>query len=252
VGECALPGFTAFALDDARVAAGRLLADGPARMKPPLAAGGRGQRVGRTANEMDAVLNALDPGALAEHGVVLEANLADVVTYSIGQVTVDGQTISYVGTQGETRDNAGRHVYGGSELTVVRGGWEALDRLDPEPLVRQAIACAVRYDVATRVLPGFFASRRNYDVAAGVDGRGRRRLGVLEASWRPGGASPAEVVAFRALRDDPTLDVVGVATVERYGDALDVPGDALVHFRGHDSAAGPVVRYTRIQDRRAA
>ena len=45
----------------------------------------------------------------------------------------------------------------------------------------------------------FFASRRNYDVVAGLDARGQRRCGVLEQSWRVGGASPAELVALAAF-----------------------------------------------------
>ena len=67
-----------------------------------------------------------------------------------------------------------------------------------------------------------------------------------------GGAPPAEVVAFRALRDDPGLAIVRVTTVEGYGVRVPVPGDALVHFQGRDSAAGQVVRYTRIAEARAA
>ena len=51
----------------------------------------------------------------------------------------------------------------------------------------------------TSVSPGFFASRRNYDVAQGVDAAGRRRSGVLEQSWRLGGASGAEIAALEAF-----------------------------------------------------
>lgn len=252
VAGCVLPGFTAFALDDARAGGRRLLDDGPVRVKPPLSAGGRGQRVARTLGEVDAAVAGIAPDDLAACGVVLEANLPEVATLSIGQVTVDGRTASYVGSQDETRDNAGRTVYGGSELTVVRGGWAALGRVDLDPAARQAIAHAVRYDAAADAFPGFLASRRNYDVAVGVDARGRRRVGVFEASWRPGGASPAEIVALQALSGDPTIGLVRVATVERYGDDLDVPGDAVVHFRGRDAVAGPVVRYTRLAGRVAA
>ena len=252
VADFVLPGFTAFRLVDAREAAGRLFVNGPVRVKPTRAAGGRGQRVARTPDEMDAVLTALDPHAVAESGVVLETNLEDVVTYSIGQVTLDGRTVSYVGTQDETADNAGRRVYGGSELVAVRGDWSALARLDLDPDALRGVAYARPYDAATRVLAGFLASRRNYDVVSGLDGRGRRRTGVLEASWRPGGASPAEIVAFRALRDEPELTAVRVATAERYGEDVAVPADALVHFHGHDSVAGPVARYTRIVHRQAA
>jgi Protein of unknown function (DUF3182) len=98
----------------------------------------------------------------------------------VGQVSVDRLTVSYLGTQDETADNEGRRVYGGSNLTVVHGGWGRLARLGAEPVVRDAVACAVTYDAATAELRGFLASRRNYDVIVGVDGRGRRRLGVLE------------------------------------------------------------------------
>jgi hypothetical protein len=252
VADCVLPGFTAFSPADARVAVHRLLALGPVRLKPARGAGGRGQRVAHTPEEAEAAIGAVDARALAGSGLVLEANLADVVTYSIGQVRLDGQTVSYVGTQAETRDNAGRRVYGGSELTVVPGGWDALRNL-PDPVLQLAVEQAGEYDAATAVLPGFIASRRNYDVVAGTDGGGQRRVGVLEASWRPGGASPAEIVAFRALRDDQSLAVVRVSTVERYGEeSRQAPDDALVHFQGSDSAAGPVLRYTRIVEARAA
>ena len=90
-------------------------------------------------------------------------------TLSLGKVAVDRLTVSYVGTQDETPDNEGRNVYGGSDLTVVRGGWEALHRLEVDPVARQAIAQAIAYDSAAVEFPGFVASRRNYDVAVGVD-----------------------------------------------------------------------------------
>jgi hypothetical protein len=250
VAPAVLPGFTAFTRGDARAAACRLLEDGAIRIKPPLAAGSRGQRVAPTLDDVDEALAVVTESDLADCGVVLEANLADVSTLSVGKVTVDRLTVSYVGTQAETPDNEGRHVYGGSDLTVIRGGWEALDRLDVEPIARQAIAHAIAYDGATVEFPGFLASRRNYDVALGVDGRGRRRVGVLEASWRVGGASPGEIVALQELWRDPAIDSVRVSTVERYGEGLEVPADALVHFHANDAIAGPVLRYTRISERR--
>jgi Protein of unknown function (DUF3182) len=47
----------------------------------------------------------------------------------VGQVSVERLTVSYLGTQDETADNEGRRVYGGSNLTVVHGGWGRLARL---------------------------------------------------------------------------------------------------------------------------
>ena len=252
VASVVLPGFTAFSEADARAAARRLLAEGPVRVKPTLAAGSRGQVVVHEISELDGALAGVSETDLDACGVVLESNLTDVRTYSVGQVTLDGHTITYVGTQSETRDNEGQDVYGGSELTVVRGGWDALGRLEVEPAVRAAVRAAMVYDEATVEYSGLFASRRNYDVSAGTDVRGRRHLGVLEQSWRIGGATPAEVVALRVLREDLTVRRVRVATVERYGSDLTIPDGAVVHFHGVDDVAGPVVRYTRVEGKLAA
>lgn len=47
--------------------------------------------------------------------------------------------IAYVGTQSLTPDNTGCLVYGGSELRVARGGFDALRRLDLADRERRAI-----------------------------------------------------------------------------------------------------------------
>ena len=83
-----LPGHSAFALDDARSAARRLLRDGAVRVKPGSGIGGRGQSVVRDEAEADAALSALDPTGLATLGVVLERNLVDAVTYSVGCLAI--------------------------------------------------------------------------------------------------------------------------------------------------------------------
>ena len=55
-----------------------------------------------------------------------EQNLVDVTTYSIGQVRVAGRVGTYYGTQTMTTNHHGAEVYGGSDLTVVRGGFDTL------------------------------------------------------------------------------------------------------------------------------
>ena len=49
------------------------------------------------------------------------------------------------------------------------------------------------------------------------DAVGRRRSGVLEQSWRAGGASGAEIAALEAFRADPSLPSVRAITREVYG-----------------------------------
>jgi hypothetical protein len=240
----ALPGFTAFALPDARKAGLRLLARGPVRLKPPRSAGWRGQVVVATPGGLEAALDTLDPRDLSLHGLVLERNLADVTTYSVGQVRLDGLTVTYCGTQRPTPDNAGKTVYGGSSLLVVRGDYGALPGLGLAPAFRLAIARARVYDAAAEEFAGFFASRRNYDVARGRDAGGRWRCGVLEPSWCIGGASGPEVAALEAFRADAALTAVRAWCVERYGSDLEPPPRAVVHYHGVDERLGPLIKYT--------
>jgi hypothetical protein len=95
--------------------------------------------------------------------------------------------LSYHGSQRLTTANDGQACYGGSDLCVVRGGYDALLALPLEPNVREAIAQAAAYERAARHYPGLVLSRRNYDVAQGVDGRGSTRGG---SGARAGRRSP--------------------------------------------------------------
>ncbi|MBO0757141.1 MAG: DUF3182 family protein [Bradyrhizobiaceae bacterium] len=241
-----LPGYTVFSVDDARAAAARLLNSGAIRIKEPLAAGGVGHTVATTIDEFEAFLDAFPEASIAAHGLVVESNLRDVTTVSIGQITIDDMTITYHGKQRVATNNAGCRVYGGSALVCVRGGWEALARLPMPRTVRLAAAQAKVYEGAMCEYPGFMVSRRNYDVAQGLDGTGCRRSGVLEASWRSGGASTAELAALREFAQDPSLHVVEASTVKLFGRAHEAPPNAVVHYRGDDPEDGPIARYTMV------
>jgi hypothetical protein len=243
VGGVVLPGYTAFSRRDARHGASMLLSDGPIRIKRPLAAGGRGQAVVSTLAELEGFLGAVPDDELPRAGIVMETNLDKVRTVSVGQVALDDLVVSYHGEQQLTTNNAGQVVYGGSDLECVRGGWDELERVVQQPALRQAVAQARRYDEATEEYQGLIVSRHNYDVVQGVDSRGRWRSAVLEQGWRAGGASGAEVLALAALARDPGLTRVSASTVERYGDGLEPPAGAVVHFTGVDPVAGPMVRY---------
>lgn len=247
VADVALRGFAAFDRDDARCAGLELLQVGPVRIKRGLGIGGAGQAVVHDPAALDAALASIDARELACYGIALEEDLADVTTYSVGHACVDALVITYCGTQRTTSNNRGDTVYGGSDLLVARGGFDALDTLDLPPGARQAVAQARVYDeAALRCFPGFLASRRNYDVAAGIDSVGGVRSGVLEQSWRIGGASGAEVAALRAFRDDGALRVVRASSVEVYG-ADQPPEGALVYYRGDDNHGGTLTKYARIE-----
>jgi len=250
VAHAVLPGYSAFSLDDARVAAQRLLLQGAVRIKPAEGIGGSGQWVAHSKAEMDAGLAALDADGLADQGVVIERDVPDARTYSIGQVLVGGLRASYFGTQRTTRNRHGQAVYGGSSISVVRGGFEALERFTrADADVSRAIALARIYHCAAmQCFTGMFASRCNYDVIQGHGPGGEPLFGVLEQSWRIGGASGAEVLALQALHDDPTLAVVRTSTFEVHGRLHDPPAGAIVFFAGIDPHVGPIMKYAQVHD----
>jgi len=244
VRDVVLPGHTVFSVRDARVAAKRLTTSGPIRIKRALACGSRGQILIATVGEMDAFLDAFSSDELTTAGLVLESNLRDVITLSIGQIVIAESMISYHGVQRPTKDNEGRAVYGGSDLVCVRGGWEALADLPMTKEVRVGVEQAIAYEMAMDAYPGFMASRRNYDVGHGLDAQGKWRSGVFESSWRSGGASTAEPAALTAFAQDPGLHVINACSIKEYGSGHQPPPHATVHFRGNDPKDGPMIRYT--------
>lgn len=243
-----LKGYSAFTTEDARIAGLRLLEEGALRIKPVNATAGRGQT--RVADEatLEQILRKQDEQEIRECGLVLEQNLDQVQTYSVGQVRVGNLQASYVGTQRLTPDNAGEMVYGGSDLIVARGDFEALLSLDLHPDYRHAIAEACIYDrAASDCFPGFFASRRNYDTVRGVDSHGVPRSGVLEQSWRVGGASTAEMAALIRFRLDPALMALRAATYEYFGEQKqDLPAEAQQVFSGVDPDIGLIHKYVTV------
>ena len=175
-----LDGLSVFSLDDARPAAEHLLYSGPIRMKPIHACAGRGQEVINSLDQFDEILARPDAQTLFTEGVVLEQDLTDVVTHSVGQSFIGDKVLSYCGDQYLTSDAQGEQVYGGSNLLVVQGDYDDLLKLDLPDEVRLAIRQAQVFDsAADEAYPGFYASRRNYDIAQGLDASGLQRSGVL-------------------------------------------------------------------------
>lgn len=244
-----LPGYSVFSRRDAGRACDALLGLGVARLKLARGIGGSGQARLVDREGLDTLLAALPEEELAVHGAVLEQDLLGATTYSIGSVRCAGIDIAYAGTQHATRNRTGHEVYGGSRLEVVRGGLGALGDVAHDEARANAIRQARAYDAAmSAAFPGLFASRRNYDVVAGRDRRGRDASGVLEQSWRIGGASPAEVAALETFAADPSLRTLRVACHERHGIHMPPP-DASVCFEGEDLQLGALCKYATVESR---
>ena len=125
-GDAVLPGYSAFDTADALRAGELLLQNGPLRAKQVQGRAGRGQQVIRDLQQLRRWLQSLEDEELQTCGVVLEQNLRNVQTYSIGQSHVGTQLISYFGQQRLTVAHDGASVYGGSDLHMVRGDYQLL------------------------------------------------------------------------------------------------------------------------------
>lgn len=241
-----LGGYTVFDLGDAQRAGESLLQQGPIRMKPVRGKAGRGQEVIEDRQQLLACIAEQDADEVATWGLVVEENLTEVVTFSVGQLQVAGITASYYGTQRLTRDNSGTEVYGGSELVVVRGDYAELGQLRMSPQAGRAVEQAQVYEQAAIACFGLLASRRNYDVAQGIDALGQSRSGVLEQSWRVGGASAAEIFALEAFSIDETLQCVRASTYETYGEGAP-PDDAIPLYSGDEPGLGILSKYVKVE-----
>jgi hypothetical protein len=248
LGDSVLPGWSVF--DPAQVeAAGLDLLGrgGRIRLKCAQDRGGNGQYLVADRQQLREVAACLDPTGIGEHGLVLEQNLEDALTLSIGQIQVGRHRLSYLGEQHQVTDRSGVEVYAGSRLRVVRGGMEDLQPLAENAIQASAIEQARRYDAAVgSTYPGFFASRRNYDLVAGRAPDGRLRCAVLEQSWRLGGASPAEIRALEYFLSSPGSAAVEASCHESHDPDQQPPADAWVLFQDPHAAQGPVLKYATV------
>lgn len=241
----ALPGYTAFCAEDAVRAYALLRGAGQVRLKLPTGVGGRGQWLLQDEAGLDAALATLPDDYLRRHGVVLETHLVRLTTFSVGEVDLPGRSIAYHGTQVSTPDREGRQVYGGSDLHVTRGSLAQLQEGELSATERRAVQAAHAFDRKLRqAFPQAALSRRNYDVAYGEDAAGRLHCGVLEQSWRVGGATPAELAAFEAFARDPAITRVRAATRELHGQPA--PAGTRVYYAGNDPRLGPLVKYLTV------
>lgn len=243
-----LEGFSVFTTKDLIRAAEDLLAKGRIRVKSALADGGRGQMVIADRMALYGFLDLLEPASLAG-GYVVEEDMEEATTYSVGQVILDDICISYFGTQRMTTNNHNQPAYGGTRFCAVRGGWSALTGWLKDAAATRIVLAGKLYDDLAHDVLKLVASRKNYDVLVGTDSRGKRKIGVLEQSWRLGGASSAELLALEAFKEKPSLAAVEAASYEVFGRTEPATRADLVCFAGEDPQEGPMTKYARLEAR---
>jgi len=206
--DCVLPGYSTFSKNDARTAYNILTKQGHrVRSKKASSHSGKWQTVVENSEQLEDILSKISDKEMSESGYVFELNLEELTTLSVGQVQIGDKLLSYYGTQifDNRKDNFSPYI--GSRLHIIRGGFSDLLALDLPPNILLAVTQAIKFDSASSNLE-VMASRRNYDVAQGYDKKGNLYSGVLEQSWRIGGATGAELVACKYFLNHPDEDIV--------------------------------------------
>ncbi len=238
-----LPGYSAFCTRDLAEAVSILLEHGDVRLKRALGSGGEGQFVVRDRGDAAAVAAQVPAWEIKNYGVVVESNLRNTTTISVGTSCINDLTISYVGIQRKTTSNSGGLVYGGSDLTFVRGGLDTLLALPVSSSWKTAILQGSLYNSHADKL-GAIISRRNYDICQGYDAQGQFHSGVTEQSWRIGGASTIEVMALDIFKNDPTAVEVRASSYSAFGRNAQIPTNAVMYYDGIDHKYGPMKVYS--------
>lgn len=213
-----LPGFTVFSPDDAACAFELMRRRGIVpRFKDPSATGGLGQSLVRSQADLAEALQA-HGDRLVKTGAILEADLSDAATITVGWVRIGGKEFSWCGrpydvvVDGQTR-------FGGNEIRVVRGGLGRVEQYiqDERDLIAIRQACTV--SGAYRLL-GTVAARATLDAVQGVDTPGKLRSGITDPSLRPSASSAAEVRALEAFIEHPDAESVVTQLVYDYGTGM--------------------------------
>jgi len=244
--DCVLSGFSVFSHRHALEAAGALLKKHKIRFKNPYASGGKDQTVIETVRSLDGFLETVSDSDIA-NGLVVEEDVENSSTYSVGQVQIENHIGSYLGRQYTSHDKDGSVAYAGSRLHMVRGGWDTLLNQLQSPVAHRIVENARRYDEAARQHLGLVASRRNYDVLVGPITENGVRCGVLEQSWRVGGASPAEVLAIEKLTQDETVIAVQAMVRETQDQKPAFKEKDFIVYAGDDDFGRPLHKYARIE-----
>lgn len=216
-----LPGFTTFSAEDTRAAFDIMQGEGHfVRFKDPAGTGERGQYLIKTKDELEKVM--FDHGnGFTEAGAILEANLNDAETITVGYVDIEGEKYSWYGSPYDT-EFGGIKRFGGNEITVVKGGLSALRDYCKEEKNKVAVEqSAVVFDAYHSHL-GSSIMRATFDAVQGIGDNGEFLSGITDPSLRPSASSAAEIRAIEAFRDYPEAKAVKTRIVYDYAKELSI------------------------------
>lgn len=231
VSDFVLPGYSVFTQSDGVKAYGLMLGKGfkDVRLKLSDKSDGEGQSVIADKKHLKKLLGTVPAYDLQKKGIVLEPNLRDHRTISVGFAQFGNDVFSFIANQ-KNDVYEGRDRYIGADAIIVRGQMDNLLKMlqldDPH---RDAVEKALGFYNAYSYFDPV-ASRLSFDVLEGLDAKGNRLSGVTDITGRLGGTCPALILAALEMQRDPTIHAVrgqvnlnyntGVPLIEELGASI--------------------------------
>lgn len=177
------------------------------RLKLPEKSDGHGQYQIRDQEHLDQILKTQSDKVVAEEGLVIEADLHDAQTISVGFAVLGNDTYSFIADQ--RNDVAeGRQRYLGAGVIVIRGDMRRLvDATQSGSNHEKAVRTAqVFYDHYSHFDP--VASRLSFDYLTGYDKQREHLSGITDITARLGGTCPALLLSVLELKKNPQATAV--------------------------------------------
>lgn len=203
VREAVLPGYTAFTKEDTIKAYHLLKKEldqhDHIRLKDPTSSDCERQFLITNEDQLRAVLEKNFHPFPTATGVVIELNLQSTTTTTGGKVIVGKQEYQFIGNQVETTtmDERGntRNVYGGGNITVVKGPLNPYEySFEEQDLAKRMSTTFHAYD---ELIP--LHTRLSFDMVTGHTARGEKVSGITDPTLRVGGNDPGIIEAMHSL-----------------------------------------------------
>ncbi len=236
--EAVLPGVTAFRPEDLVDYLREMQGTGKKyRLKIPNASDGEGQHGGiTTVAELRKGMQLVGTQRIGIDGIVLEEEIIDPQTISVGSVVLGGEVYSFHLRQKDEviaeGDKKRTRYLGAENIVVSRGSLSdiSLTEGSPEEIAREK---AATFEQLYQGHLNPTLSRWSVDVVMND-----RQAGITDlTAGRVGGTDPGLVLAVRELHNDPKLKTVTADVTLDYGKQKDVPEGAWVFINKRDLRA---------------
>lgn len=205
-----LPGLTVFSSEDAlnAVISLKKIGDFDIRLKMSDKSDGHGQFFIKNELELQKVFDDIGDDYVKNKGVVLEANVNEAKTISVGFAVLGRDIFSFLAIQkNDIAPEDGRDRYMGAVVRVVKGEMSNLIDIAKNSREKSAIVTGENFYNRYKSF-GPIASRLSFDYLYGLDNKGNQMSGVTDITGRLGGTCPALVLAAKEFKRDPNLSVV--------------------------------------------